>query len=33
LFQQAATGIEKRQFRHQHAGPILGDLSDCHERS
>src|SRR5262249_11878259 len=32
LFQQAARGLEKRQFRHPHAGPILGELSDCHER-
>src|SRR5262249_56616058 len=32
LFQQAATGIEKRQFRHQYAGRILGNLSDCHEQ-
>jgi DNA-binding SARP family transcriptional activator len=32
LFQQAAKGIERCQFRHEHAGPILRDLSDCHER-
>ena len=32
LFQQAAVGIEKRQFVDPYAGPMVGDLRDCHER-
>jgi non-specific serine/threonine protein kinase/serine/threonine-protein kinase len=32
LFQQAALGMERHRFHHLHAGPIVGDLSDCHER-
>jgi serine/threonine protein kinase/tetratricopeptide (TPR) repeat protein len=32
LFLQAAVGIEKRQFVHPQAGPIVGALSDCYER-
>jgi tetratricopeptide (TPR) repeat protein len=32
LFQEAAVGIEKRRFQHEHAGPIVNDLIDCHEQ-
>jgi hypothetical protein len=32
LFDVAGAGIEKREFRHQYAGPIVNDLIACHER-
>src|SRR5262249_34055431 len=32
LYQQAAAGMEKRGFPHGHAGRIVQNLSDCHER-
>jgi tetratricopeptide (TPR) repeat protein len=32
LFQQAAAGIEKRQFVHPQAGLIVDSLSECYER-
>jgi tetratricopeptide (TPR) repeat protein len=32
LLQQAATGIEMRQFMHPFAGKAVGNLSDCYEQ-
>jgi hypothetical protein len=32
LLQEAAAGMEKRRFQHQYAGPIVDNLSDCHEQ-
>jgi hypothetical protein len=33
LFQEAAEGVEKRRFQHEHAGPIVNNLVAAHERS
>ena len=32
LFREAAAGIEKRRFQHEHAGLIVNNLIDCHEQ-
>ena len=32
LFQEAALGIEKRRFQHEHAGKIVSNLIDCLEQ-
>lgn len=33
LFKEAAEGVERRQFRHEHADQIVHSLIACHERS
>jgi tetratricopeptide (TPR) repeat protein len=32
LFMEAAAGMEKRQFHHEYAGPIVNNLIGCHEQ-
>jgi serine/threonine protein kinase len=32
LFQEAAAGVEKRRFQHEHAGMIVGNLIRCYDR-
>jgi len=32
LFEQTAAGIEKRQFKHESADQIVGNLVECHEQ-
>ena len=32
LFQEAAAGMEKRRFQHEHAGTTVANLIACHER-